>query len=66
MPQGFAIVHQQRILAMQPWGQLHVYAERHMAEFILKDVHKDGLPDATIMEVDMFPKGQTPLPSWMT
>jgi hypothetical protein len=66
MPQGFAIVHNKQILAMRPWGQLHVYAQRAQAEYILKDVHADGLPAAEIMEVDMFPKGQAPLPSWMT
>jgi len=66
MPKAFAIVRNKQILAMRPWGQLHIYAQREQADFILKDVHADGLPDAEIKVVDIFPEGETPLPSWMT
>lgn len=66
MPQGFAIVHNKQILLMRPWGQLHIYANREQADFILKDVHADGLKEATVMVVDISPQGETALPSWMT
>lgn len=66
MPQGFALVHNKQILLMRPWGQLHIYAQRDAAELILKDVHNGGLPEATIMEVNISPQGQNSLPSWMT
>lgn len=66
MPQGFAIVHNKQILLMAPYGQLHVYAERRQAEYILKDIHADGLPNAEIMQVDISPQGQAKVPSWMT
>ena len=66
MPQGFAIVNNQRILVMSPYGQLHIYAERRTAEYLLKDIQADGLPNASIIEVDVTPKAQQPKPDWMT
>ncbi len=64
MPQGFAIVHNKQILLMGTYGQLHIYAKREVAEFILKDVHADGLPAAEIMVVNIQPIAETP--SWAT
>lgn len=66
MPQGFAIVHNKQILLMRPFGQLHIYSQRAQAEFVLSDVHKDGIPEATIMVVDISPHVEATVPSWMT
>lgn len=57
MPQAYAIVHNKQILLMGTYGQLHIYAKKEVAEFILRDVRRD-LPSAEIMHVGIQPTGE--------
>lgn len=54
MPQAYAIVHNKQILLMGTYGQLHIYAKKEVAEYILRDV-RENLPAAEITHVDVQP-----------